>query len=229
MPLYDNQMISDIPHRLGKALGAHGLIVRGGFRLAADDGLGEGTLVMVGNAGPAMWDVFAARRAGGDGPLDAWTRATIDPVAERFGAKAIYPFERPHPPFQQWARRAEGLASSPLGILIHPEFGLWHAYRAALVFPRWIPDFEDAPGEPASPCESCIEKPCLSACPVAAFSPDAYNVETCAGHLSSARGRTCLDNGCAARNACPVGREYRYPAAQIRFHMAAFARSLVRR
>ena len=30
--------------------------------------------------------------------------------------------------------RAEGLKPSPIGILMHPQFGLWHAYRGALLF-----------------------------------------------------------------------------------------------
>ena len=30
--------------------------------------------------------------------------------------------------------RAEAVAPSPLGILIHPDYGLWHAYRGALAF-----------------------------------------------------------------------------------------------
>src|SRR4030095_137820 len=34
----------------------------------------------------------------------------------------------------RWAMRAEAVAPSPLGILIHPDYGLWHAYRGALAF-----------------------------------------------------------------------------------------------
>ena len=49
------------------------------------------------------------------------------------GAAPIYPFGGPpYWPFQRWAQRAEAVFPSPLGILIHPEYGLWHAYRAAL-------------------------------------------------------------------------------------------------
>ena len=214
---------------LAAALAPFGLILRGGFALEPSDDLGEGTLVMVGNAGRAMWDAFLRDSAAGDDPLDAWTRETIEPIATTFGARAVFPFDHPHPPFQQWAKRAEGLASSPLGILIHSEYGLWHAYRAALIFPQPVAALETPPGTPENPCESCSEKPCLCACPVSAFSCHSYDVEACAGHLSAAAGRACLDGGCMARNACPVGREYMYPDPQIRFHMAAFARSLARR
>jgi hypothetical protein len=129
------------------------------------------------------------------------------------------------PPFQRWALRADAVYSSPLGILIHPEYGLWHAYRAALFFHETLelPARWDAP----SPCESCTEKPCLSGCPVGAFSGGAYDVAACADHI--ARPETdCISVGCLARNACPVGLRWRYPEAQTRFHMTAFSRSVVR-
>ncbi|HSM41921.1 MAG TPA: ferredoxin [Afifellaceae bacterium] len=214
----------DVDH-LAAALRPHGLIPRGGFALTSDDGLGEGTLVMVGNAGPDMWAAFAQHAESGPDPLDRWTKRAIDPLAERFGAQAVYPFDRPHPPFQRWAMRAEGLRASPLGILIHPDYGLWHAYRAALVVPGSV-EGASADIQSRHPCDSCSEKPCLNACPVDAFTPGGYDVPACAAYLSSAAGESCKAEGCAARNACPVGPEFRYPEPQVRFHMAAFSRSV---
>ena len=38
-------------------------------------------------------------------------------------------------PFLTWARRGGAGHVSPLGLNIHPTYGLWHAYRAALLFP----------------------------------------------------------------------------------------------
>ena len=32
----------------------------------------------------------------------------------------------------------------------------------------------------------------------------------------------CMDLGCRARDACPVGRDYRYAPGQANFHMQAF-------
>ena len=66
---------------------------------------------------------------------DRRVAAAIDPLARSVGAMALYPFDGPpYRPFQRWAMRAEPVAPSPLGLFIHPEYGLWHAYRAALVF-----------------------------------------------------------------------------------------------
>jgi hypothetical protein len=43
-------------------------------------------------------------------------------------------------------------------------------------------------------------------------------------HLRAPEGAECRDQGCRARNACPVGTAYRYPAEVQAFHMAKFVR-----
>ena len=145
----------------------------------------------------------------------------IDGLARQLGGTALYPFGGPpFRPFVAWAKRAEDLRESPLGILIHPEHGLWHAYRGALALAEVLPlpAWRNRP----SPCESCRDKPCLQACPVGAFGPAGYDVAACVGFLGGPAGASCLDGGCQARRACPVGRDLCYDPAQARFHMAAF-------
>ena len=44
----------------------------------------------------------------------------------------------------------------------------------------------------------------------------------CRGHLASGNRPDCMTLGCAARDACPVGRKWRYEEAQLQFHMVAF-------
>ena len=211
--------------KVAAALAPFGLILRGGFHPEPGEaGLeGAGAVLMVGNAGPAMWHAFAPFEDGAPDPLNRWTVRVIEQIGRLFGARALYPFGEPYWPFQQWARRAEGLYASPLGLLIHPQFGLWHAYRAALLFEEPIP--LPARVEVQNPCELCANKPCLTACPAGAFSQAGYDVPTCASHLQRANAE-CVDAGCRARDACPVGAEWRYPPAQVRFHMRAFARSV---
>lgn len=210
---------------LTATLQPHGLILRGGFHPDAVEGGVEGakTILLVGNAGPAMWQAFEPQIDGGGNPLDRWTERVIEPVAARFKVRAVYPFGPDAPPFQRWALRAEAVYPSPIGILIHPEYGLWHAYRAALLFSERL----DLPARSGAenPCESCAEKPCLSACPVGAFTGSAYDVSACAAHVTSPAA-DCNALGCHARNACPVGAKWRYPEAETRFHMAAFSRSV---
>jgi hypothetical protein len=213
-----------------------GLIARGGFHpkpaegvLALPDGRVAGTLVMVGNAGPALWRVFAAAPEANDGapdPLNRWSERVLGEAARRFGGRALYPFGGPpYRPFVAWAKRAEAVWESPLGMLIHPDYGLWHAYRGALALPGRIALPER--GQRAKPCDSCADQPCLSACPVGAFTaagygPPSYDVAACAGHVGAPAGADCLGLGCRARRACPIGRDYLYDGPQARFHMAAF-------
>jgi hypothetical protein len=191
------------------------------------DGRPAAGLALLGPVGGSLWRPFIASPEAVDGapdPRDRWSRRVIDGLAAAFGARALYPFGGPpYLPFQRWAMRAEPVAPSPLGILIHPEYGLWHGYRGALAFAEAI-DWPAAHPRP-SPCTSCIARPCLTACPVDAFTGDRFRVAACRSHLERPAGGDCLEGGCLARAACPVGREHAYPAAQVRFHMAAFRRA----
>ena len=230
-----NADLSLLPDLAG-ALQRHGMLIRGGFHLTAEDEQGleafpelagsqpDRSLVLVGNAGSALYDAFfASGDPKGANPLDDWTRRVIEPIATRFGARAAFPSDGPPwLPFQTWAMRAEGLRASPLGVLIHPEFGLWHAYRAALIFDRAL---DLAPRlARAHPCDSCVTRPCLSTCPVGAITTAGYAVDNCAAHVASRDGTACRTIGCLARRACPVGAEHRYPDKALAFHMAAFLR-----
>lgn len=208
---------------IAAALAGYGLIARGAFHPQAADGApaGAGTLLLAGNAGPAMWRAFAADMPAGPDPLDSWCAAALEAIAGRFGATVLLPSDGPpYLPFQRWAMRADDVFRSPLGILIHPEYGLWHGYRGALAFA----DRRELPPQPArdNPCESCAGRPCLSACPVEAYDEEGYDVPACAGHLRSDAGDDCMALGCRARRACPVGQDHAYEPAQAAFHMRAF-------
>ena len=224
---------------LKTAAEAHGLCLRGGFHpLAADavprrpDGRAAASVVLLGNVGPALWSVFAASPEAADGAphgLDRWTRRVVDALAAEVEAAPVYPFdEPPFHPFQRWARRAAPVVPSPLGVLIDPDYGLWHAYRAALLFatpldlPPDLPLAENRAENRAVPCDTCVAKPCLTTCPVGAFTPQGYDVAACARHVAGAEGRACREGGCLARRACPVGRAYAYGPAQTTWHMTAF-------
>lgn len=217
----------DILTVIRAALAPHGLFLRGIVHFDEDDGpeLKKGGcaagVVLLGNAGGSLWPAFSAWRVNNPDaadPLDTWSKLLIRPLAESIGAQAFFPSDPPWQPFQQWAMRAEGLRASPLGILIHPVYGLWHGYRAALAFAEPLPQVPAISG--AHPCDTCLEKPCLTTCPVGAVSAARFDVAACRRHLATGQAG-CLAGGCLARAACPVGVDYRYPAAQLRFHMAA--------
>lgn len=225
---------ASLPSGLDAALAAHGLIARGAIAFAAGEAAPPGpsgatarAVILVGHGGGTIWPYFskwlAAQPETPDDPLDTWSRAVLEPVAARFGARAAFPFDRPWLPFQQWAVRAEGLRPSPLGILMHPEFGLWHAWRGALLFDVDIA--VHAPREPIHLCDACDGKPCIKACPASAVSGEGFGVEACTAHLVSPQGDGCRTTGCLSRAACPVD-AYRYDPEQTAFHMTARLRGL---
>lgn len=216
-----------------RRINAAGLSARGAFHVEPGDGVprtsgGDGprTLILIGNTGPAFWSVFresAEYRDGWPHPLDRWSERLITGLARQLDAHAVFPFKGPpFYPFQQWARRAGTLYRSPLGMLIHPDYGLWHAYRGALIVDRRLDDLPRRSGA-GSPCLSCPGQPCLHACPVDAFRSDGFDADACAAHLS--RPNACTDEGCLARNACPAGKPFQYVREQHRFHLAAFLRA----
>jgi epoxyqueuosine reductase QueG len=177
-------------------------------------------VILIGNAGLDMFRRFARERDEHSASMDEWTKAVVDPLAVSLGALAVYPFDVPHQPFLTWARAAGAGHVSPLGLNIHNTYGLWHAYRAALLFPVEFDMPRNSTG--AHPCKSCVEKPCLSACPVSAFDGSSYDVSACGKHILSAQGAECVEGGCKARLACPVGKQYQYHPRQMQFHMRAF-------
>ena len=207
-----------------------GLVPRGALILEESERAGEfadiRTIVLAGMVGRDGWEAFAASPEASDGladPLDRWSRRLIESLAGELGAKALFPFGGPpFLPFQRWAQRAEPVHSSPIGVLIHPYYGLWHSYRGALGLSEELAVAEPAPG--LSPCETCSGRWCLKTCPVGAFSEAGYDVAACAGHLRSAAGGDCMAEGCRARRACPVGAEHAYGPEQARFLMRAFLR-----
>ncbi|MFT3986123.1 hypothetical protein [Aestuariivirga sp.] len=208
-------------HPVLMAIRRAGFTPFGWFHPQAEDRVPDGAkfVILIGNAGPDMWRRFARERNPARDTMDAWTEVAAGELARDLDARAVFPFDKPPYPFLTWARRARAGYVSPLGLNIHPAYGLWHAFRAALLFPVAFDMPQPTLG--AHPCESCMEKPCLSACPVSAFSPAGYDVPACVAHLETA-GKTCMEGGCLARRACPVGRAFTYGPAQAQFHMTAF-------
>lgn len=218
-------------------MSGHGLRLRGGWVPTPHDplpalpgGAMAAVVWMVGQVGSECWQAFSGSRFFVDGlpdPLDRWSKSIGDGLARQWGGVAIYPSDGPpYAPFQRWAARAEALQTSPLMLQIHPQFGLWHAYRFALAVPTI--DAQDRafvarrPVASADICLACDGKPCLSACPVQAFTPGGYDVAACASHLRGDAGQDCVQHGCLARRACPVGADHRYSEPHAAFHMAAF-------
>jgi hypothetical protein len=233
-------MSGEANERLDSVLRAHGLRSLGVVDVPVGDSRegvsgvksllvgADARLVLVGNAGSSIWKAFREGPEFSDGrpdPLDRWSRRIGETVAGEVGAEAVFPFDGPPwPPFLSWAERSGEAFVSPISLVIHRRYGLWHSYRFALIFgnARHILPSND---RGVSPCLSCSDQPCLDACPVNAFSPGQYRVNDCLGFLRSRADSSCRLESCAARRACPVAPERTYAPEHARFHMNAFLRA----
>ena len=202
-----------------------GLVVSAVTPLTEQDGF-DGHFKSIALLSPdptSFWTAFKSSTEAQDGhpdPIDRWSRDKVTRIAAEVGGLAAFPFDGPpYLPFSAWARRAGTAWQSPSDLLVHAVHGLWISFRGAVALPS--PAEHTAAEE--SPCESC-PRPCLSACPVGAFTPGGFDYEACLGHVRSEAGHDCVTHGCRARRACPVGQDMAPPNAQLRSHMTAFAR-----
>lgn len=203
--------------RLDTHLAVHGLFVMGHAQEEA------GTVVLIGAQGRAFWPIFTATPEYSDGlpdPLDRWSKRILNALAQDMSASAVFPSDGPpYPPIIAWAEQTGRFFKSPVGMLVHDVAGLMISIRGALVFPdRILP--EAAPTE--SPCESCADRACVSACPVDALKGSHYDVPACKTYLATEAGQDCMQNGCAARRACPISASFGRQPEQSAFHMEAF-------
>lgn len=222
---------------ISDALKTHGLICFGGLEITADicasaseNMIGKKGL-LIGNFGKTMWQVFSKSpefRDHARDPMNRWTKRVLDDIAGALGARVVYPFDEPYWPFQKLAQKAANVQPSPLGILIHSKFGLWHAFRGLIVFDDTA-EYESQikaltvhADSLIHPCESCFEKPCLNACPVGAFTGERLDVKSCFAHLDGGNTPDCMQLGCQARCACPIAKEHQYDDAQMKFHMQSY-------
>ena len=175
-------------------------------------------LVLLGHGGRRLW--AALQEWGGQtaDPVDDYsTQITRQFIHHYLNDPPIYWLYPDTPylvPLQQLGTWAGWSYPSPLGQGIHPEFGVWFAYRAAFLTTAVLP-LRVTPKRP-SPCASCTEKPCITTCPVGAVQPDRFDVDGCARY----RLRThspCADR-CLARLACPFFPEHHYTLPQIQYH-----------
>ena len=180
---------------------------------------GTGTLLMLGPDEPGeFWDHVTGEPEFADGvpdPLDRWSARVIGGWAEEVGGTALFPFGGPpYAPFIAWAERTGRCHSSPVGLLVHDEAGLWISFRGAVAIPERL----DLPHAPPSPCTGC-PAPCLTACPPRALTGEGYDVPACMNYVRATE--TCR-SGCLVRASCPVSVRWSRAPEQSAHHMRAF-------
>ncbi|HYL58125.1 MAG TPA: hypothetical protein VEU51_04595 [Candidatus Acidoferrales bacterium] len=195
------------------------------------------SIVVVANGGAAMWRALkdhAARNPGWwkrENPLDDFTRQVVErdlvPAARDGGARCT-----PVYPFMSGARtlnfielgKIAGLAGpSILGVTVHPIYGPWIAFRAALLLDEEI----DSPGDAAGfdPCPTCTARTCIPACPVGAMSIDTgWDIPKCLTHRVEVE-PDCAPR-CHARAGCVLGPEHRYPDDELAYHQMRSLRAM---
>lgn len=212
--------------RVTAMLAPHRLCVLGGFAANEEDpALPRGTAMML-MVGPAagFWahltDSSEWHDEGPD-PVDRWSRRVIGRIACDLGAKAVFPFGGPpHHPFYRWALRTGRIHESPVRLLVHDEQGLMVSFRGALALRKVVA----LPSPPPLPCATCIDRPCLDACPPRALTGAGYDIPACHAFLDTAPGADCMGQGCAVRRACPVSQVYDRMPEQSAYHMGRFHR-----
>ncbi len=149
---------------------------------------------LVGNT-RALWPVFQTRKPAGCDPLDRYVESVIEPLVPS-GGRAFYAhrqYEGAFVPFQQLAVAAGLGGLSETHLVIHPVYGPWFALRAAIV----------TTGEPPPPAQ--IPTPCRCGAP-------------CRDALARAEGSRDWRAWLAVRDACPIGRAFRYSEDQLAYH-----------
>jgi methylmalonic aciduria homocystinuria type C protein len=156
----------------------------------------------------ALWPAF---RAGGRGSLEEHVRAAVEEATAGLPCEVRYAWERaPRGVAIQRMAEAAGLAFvSPARLAVHPRHGPWISLHAAIVVDEPGPDAR--PSRPPGLCDGCEERcvPLLRAAVARSGAllhadPDRALAESWREWL-------------AVRDACPVGREWRYGDEQIRY------------
>lgn len=206
---------------LAHAAGEHVLDILGICHTVPEDGLGVGTIALLGPREPGFWVHVSASPEFNDtapDPLDRWSHRVISDIALASGGAPLFPFGTPARPFIGWALRSGRAWASPVGLLVHDTAGLLVSYRGAVLFDNHL----SLPQPATKPCETCAAKPCLDACPVSALTNQGYDIPACRSYLDGPDEAGCKATGCAVRRACPVSQSYPRDPAQSAFHMASF-------
>ncbi len=187
-------------------------------------------LVLLGNGGGRLWEAMEEQGWRSADPVDDYSieiaERWVDMVLCGRRKLRLYPQTDCLIPLQQLGMLANWGHRSPLGSHVSAKYGPWFAYRVAFLTDADFLPFKREEAQ-RSACDLCVEKPCISACPVGAVQGiGRLQLKRCLSHRLTA-GASCEDR-CMARLACPVGENYRYPLAQIQHHYT-FGKALLKR
>jgi len=195
------------------------------------------SIVVIGNGGGALWTALNAHASRNPGwwnrenPLDDFTREVVErdlaaPIRETgLLCTTVYPFMNNARTlsFIELGKVAGIAGPSILGVTVHPIYGPWIAFRAALLLAEEI----ESPGEALGfdPCPQCTARTCIPACPANAVSTESgWDIPKCLAHRVEVE-PDCAPR-CHARAACVLGPEHRYPDDELAYHQMRALRSM---
>lgn len=184
-------------------------------------------LSLIANAGNTFWSSMksADRKIehGMKNPVDEFSISIANELLNladlKNDASILYP-GRYAVPLIALGEHAGWSTPSPLGLGLHSEYGPWMAYRALIKTSSPLQEItvKKIPQANTSACLTCASTPCVSACPANAVNLNSrFAIDLCA-RFRTQTDTTCADR-CHARNACPVGKQYRYSEEQLAYHM----------
>jgi epoxyqueuosine reductase len=182
-------------------------------------------VLVFGHGGRELWERLPKPLDPAEHPVDRYAVSLVEAfsrdVLRDYEARILFPFSETLLPLQRLGRALNLARPSLLGLDIHPEYGVWFAYRCVLVTKADVPPSSLA--QFASPCESCVEKPCRPVCPAGAVgaAAESFSLNACAGYRFSENSK--CESQCLSRFACSYKPEHRYSDEQMRYHMVRAA------
>lgn len=120
------------------------------------------TLCLIGSGGISLWENLPHPLDATTNPIDNFTQNKMQEFAKKTlndEIEILYPNEHFTMPLQKIGRAMNLCTQSPIGIDIHPHFGLWFAFRGVFLTSAKIPIITME--NKSSLCDSCSQKPCL--------------------------------------------------------------------
>ncbi|MFA6238564.1 MAG: hypothetical protein WC635_14615 [Bacteriovorax sp.] len=176
------------------------------------------TLYLFASGGRDLWNRLTHPLNESEHPIDHFSISQIKKMDPK--ARILFPHEEWNVPLQRLGRLLNISRPSPLGMDISNEYGLWFAFRGVFLSKQKFKTEKYKLFK--SPCESCADKPCISACPGSALNPAGdFKIAKCADYRLS-RDSKCAQT-CLSRMICPYKAEHQYSEEQIHYHMTRIA------
>jgi len=177
------------------------------------------SVILIGSGGRSFWEKFQDEIHGSS----KTSADPIDDICIRFfndnfsneNHTLIYPNKNFHFDILSLSSLLNFSSPSPLGLHINRDFGTWFAFRLVILSNV---EYESSDKlDFFSPCLTCIDKPCLSACPAGATSLEKFNLKSCSDYRS--KPDSACQRHCFSRRACPFQSQNSYSEKQLSYHM----------